>query len=205
MASVEAANQALEILDKLGMIDGLLLRLKSNPDLAHKKLRVVLLEIRKTCEAIANSINEIDQLSFEKADLDDTHHQIRKIVQGPLKIDLQIAKGNCGRIDHIYRTYLCGWFSQVLDTQEADALRFIFNDLGSMDGHVLHLAEQMYFETLDLARRIDDNLTNKQVAEAEKVATDFTQKYRPCLSKLNDWLAFMFSLDNKLIKTSRIS
>lgn len=204
-SGVTAAKETFEILEKLGMIDKLLLKLKNDPHLAHDKLRVVLLEIRKTCEAIANTINEIDILSFEDADLSDTRHQVKKMVDGPLIIDLQIAKGSCARIGHIYRTYLSGWFSQVLNEKEATELKSIFDDLSNMDGHVLKLTEKLYFQTLELARFISQSLEEQRVIEAKKGATAFTQAYRPYLSKLNNWLAFMYSLDAKLIKTTGIS
>ena len=113
---------AIDTLEKVGILQKVMLKLISNPEVARQKLRAALLEIRKTTEAISDALTEIVLLSFDADDLDDTRKQLRKIAEGRIQVDFQEATGSCRRIKHIYKTYLNGWFSKFLNPPEANEL-----------------------------------------------------------------------------------
>ncbi|NIQ04629.1 MAG: hypothetical protein GWO20_02530, partial [Candidatus Korarchaeota archaeon] len=203
--TVSSVDDATSLLDKLGILDHVLLKLVNRPEAAVHKLRIALSEVRRGYDALQDALLKIDLLSFEKQDIEDTREELQKIAAGKIKLTMAEAKGSCTRIGNIYDKYLQGWFSAALNPGEADELRLLFNDLRYTDAGLLKASMRLSIQAEAKATEILNHLkTAGGETRARRAAEEFSLQFRRTLEKLTKQLVFMLELENKLIQITGV-
>ena len=203
LLALKATKDGVELLDKIGALERLSLKLVSNPDKAISKLNVALGELTMGYTAFHNEILALSTLSFEQEDLKDVRARLVRLKDGRLMADLAPLKGSCVRIISIYKRYLTGWFNDVLTKREAQRLELVFIQLSSMDGRFLRGAEALSALAQQHATELLGLLQEKRYSDAALVTAKFERTLAPVRQKLSRNLAMLWVLQERFTKASR--
>lgn len=140
--SVGAVKDGVELLDKLGILDRLRLKLASDPDRASRELTIALTELVTGYTALHKEIVSLSMLDVDEPGRS-VEQKLTRLADGSMAAELHGVKGSCSRIGNIYDRYLTGWFSRALAPEEAQALHAAFQSLGSSDGAFVLAAEEL--------------------------------------------------------------
>jgi hypothetical protein len=201
--ALKAAKDGIEVLDKLGLLEQVLLKLKSNPDKAVAKLTQALGELNLGYTKLYNDMIELGSLSFSPDDISETRKRLKALRSGKLKTELASVKGSCARIDSIYRRYLTGWFSEVLTKAESKKIKALFFDLADMDGKFMgsavglsEIAQQHATKTLLL-------LQDNKIDQAIKLTQKLDKKLAPMTNQLSGYMTLLWEMQTELIGITR--
>jgi hypothetical protein len=135
----------IDIVKEFGVIEHVKQKLISQPDPASEHLISILDEISKIYRAFNSEITDYLKIRF---DINERRQNI--IFEGHL-IDLEgggvwprvdEARGHCEKIINVYKKFLKGWFSRVLDKDKAKMLEDIFMKLHDFDSGMLNGLEK---------------------------------------------------------------
>jgi hypothetical protein len=140
--TVAAVKDGVEMLDKLGVLDRVRLKLASDPDRASRELSIALAELLAGYTALHSEIVSLSMLDVDEPGRT-IDQKLTRLADGSMAAELHSVKGSCARIWNIYERYLTGWFSRALAPQEAAEIRAVFDNLGSSDGAFVLAAEEL--------------------------------------------------------------
>jgi hypothetical protein len=199
-AVVGAAESLMNITEQLGLLDKLKRKLMKQPDVAAAKLETVLIEITKIYGVLAMTVDDYLGLWL----IPDAHNEkfleelgkLRRFAAGSHEPAMRKAKGDCKKIGSIYEAYLRPWFSDVLDRDEADALRALFRELNEVDSVMVDAidatAEWLTAEaeaTLELVRAKDYNAADQRIQGAWDAWAPAASRIREGMNRLYDFRA----------------
>jgi len=165
-AAAKGLSAVNDELDKLGLLEKVRNKLINDPDKAAKYLENVLSEIKQDIAVIDKEIVDLLSLSFKT---EDERRATEKyfIEQHSNKMMERVEqnRGHCSKIYNIYLEFLRGWFSRVLDEDEADQLEKIFDEFRYFDWLVVDLMKKIsskipYLED-ELMRLMRENNVDK--------------------------------------------
>ena len=203
IAAFKAAKDGIDVLDKMGALEGVLLKLKSNPDKAAIKLTQALGELKLGYTMLHNELLELGSLSYSAEELRDTQKRLKALQSGKLRAELAAVKGNSSRIESIYHRYLTGWFDRVLTKVEAARIQRLFYDLGHMDGKFLRSADALSEIAQKHAREVLLLLQAKDTDQATKVTQRLELKLLPLTEQLSNYMVRLWELQTKFIAITR--
>src|SRR5690242_18536052 len=111
MLNVSIAVKCAEQVDKIvGIIAGVINKLKTKPDLAAQKLGQALDEIAKTLHAVDSAGTQFLSLGIDQGGLVSNSALLLSVEGGSLSTEVERGRGHCHVIDDIYNKYLDKWF-----------------------------------------------------------------------------------------------
>jgi hypothetical protein len=200
--SITAVKDGIEVLEKLGVLERLRLKLVNDPDQAARHLSVALAELVSGYTALHSEIVAFGLLSVDEPGLD-AKTKLTRLSDGHLAAELHAVKGSCARIWNIYERYLKGWFSHALNKNEARELRAVFVHLSNMDGEFVRAAEQLSELAARFAKEILTLLRKKRAKEATEKMRELEQALEPLREELSAKMAGLWDLQAKFIKLAR--
>ena len=127
------------ILNTAKELEGLFSRVKgkllNNPTDASAKLAEVLGELSLILEFVEKETVRYLEIIFlpDKSNFIQCRSALLSLESGYVTIKGYEARGHCHKITNIYEKYLDRWFSKVLDAQEAQDIKFLFDRMNSAD------------------------------------------------------------------------
>jgi hypothetical protein len=203
IAAFKLAKDGIDVLDKMGALESVLLKLKSSPDKAAIKLTQALSELNLGYTLLHNELLELGSLSYSTEELRDTQKRLKALQSGKLRAELAAVKGNCSRIQSIYYRYLTGWFDRVLTKVEAARIRRLFFDLGHMDGKFLRSADALSDIAQKHAAEVLVLLQAKNTDQATRLTQRLELKLLPLTEQLSNYMVRLWDLQTKFIAITR--
>lgn len=170
-------GELVTIAEKVGAIEAVKGKLLSQPDPAAEKLIIALEEIYKiylTLEEALTSYLSV-WLDPENPELAKAKAVLIGLEGGETQARMEKSRGSCRKITNIYERYLRGWFSKVLNKDEAEQLRALFREMADFDSYMVDaiVAVSKWLtlqasETLELLRVGDMSGAQQQVDAARR-------------------------------------
>ena len=202
-ATLGAIKSGIEVLDKLGALEKVALKLKSNPDRAAARLTQALNELKVGYTTLHSELVELSVMSYEADELKATKRRLRSLATDKLRGELSSAKGNCALIDSIYHRYLTGWFDRALTKPEAVRVRRLFTDLADMDGNFIRGADALSGVAKQHAAKVLSALQMDDLAKAELLTKQLAQQIDPMIERLGEHMQRLWELQASFIRLSR--
>lgn len=181
----------LSLIEKLGVIDEVKIRLLGTPDLANDKLVVALEETAKIYHLVENMLSTYLSIEFDQTSRQDEREVLVKIEGGELLSEVEQARPICSKIERIYTQYLRGWFGKYLEKDEQLKMEVLFQELSAADDHLVdqlrQVAEWLTEEakaTLDLVDGDDLDAANRRIKAARKEVLPVRQVISDSMRKL---------------------
>lgn len=129
-------NTAKELENLFGKVKDKLL---NNPTEASAKLAEVLGDLSLILEFVEKETVRYLEIIFlpDKSNLIPCRSALLSLESGYVTIKGYEARGHCHKIMNIYDKYLDRWFSKVLDTQDAQEIKWLFERMNSADGDMI--------------------------------------------------------------------
>ena len=128
------AKNAVDMLDRLDVLEKVKNKLFNNPDRAAKHLVRVLSEIEVVYRELERQILILSTLEFEPArELRKSRTYLRRLKNQGLRKQISDARNSCGQIKNIHRRYLTGWFNRALSKREVQSLNSLFDHMSILD------------------------------------------------------------------------
>lgn len=110
-------------------------KLLNNPTEASAKLAEVLGELSLILEFVEKETVRYLEIIFlpDKSNFISCRSALLSLESGYVTIKGYEARGHCHKIMNIYEKYLARWFSKVLDAQEAQDIKRLFDRMNSAD------------------------------------------------------------------------
>ncbi|OGW17915.1 MAG: hypothetical protein A3G93_02980 [Nitrospinae bacterium RIFCSPLOWO2_12_FULL_45_22] len=114
-------------------------KLLNNPTEASAKLAEVLGELSLILEFVEKETVRYLEIIFlpDKSNFIPCRSALLSLESGYVTIKGYEARGHCHKIMNIYERYLDRWFSKVLDAQEAQQIKSMFERMNSADGDMI--------------------------------------------------------------------
>lgn len=181
----------LRLIEKLGVIDEVKIKLLGTPDLANDKLVVALEETKKIYQLVENMLSTYLSVEFDQTSRQDERKVLVKLEGGELLSEVEQARPICRKIERIYMHYLRVWFSKYLEEDEQLKMEGLFQQLGTADDQLvdqlIQVAKWLTEEakaTLDLVDRDDLDAANRRIKAARKEVLPFRQVISDSMRKL---------------------
>jgi len=171
MIDITAAAKGLSAvndeLDKLGLLEKIRNKLINDPDKAAKYLENVLSEIKQDIAVIDKELVDLLSLSFKTEDERRAAEKYFIEQHGDKMMErVHRNRGHCSKIYNIYLEFLRGWFSRVLDNDEAEQLEKIFDEFKRFDWLVVELMRKIASKLPYLEDDLRRLMRDKKVDEA---------------------------------------
>lgn len=120
-------------------------KLLNNPTEASAKLAEVLGELSLILEFVEKETVRYLEIIFlpDKSNFISCRSALLSLESGYVTIKGYEARGHCHKIMNIYEKYLDRWFSKVLDAQEAQQIKLMFERMNSADGDMIEGIEEI--------------------------------------------------------------
>ena len=204
MVDLGMVKTGIDVLEKLGFLEKLSLKLVSNPDKAARHLNVALTELETGYKALHDEMVLLGNLSFGPEQLRESRQILIRMKDGRVVDEVLSVKGSCSRIWNIYTRFLKGWFSRVLNADEAQELESLFFALGCMDGGFIQAVEDLSTKAQEFAKTALDHLDKKRMSAVESLTTDLERELAPIRKHLTDSMKRLWDLEDQFIKVGRI-
>lgn len=114
-------------------------KLLNNPTEASVKLAEVLGELSLILEFLEKETVKYLEIYFleDKSNFIQCRSVLLYLESGYVTIKGYEARGHCHKITNIYEKYLDRWFSKVLDPNEAQQMKWLFERMNSADGDMI--------------------------------------------------------------------
>lgn len=200
--SLSAVKTGIEVLEKLGILERLRLKLVSDPDQAARHLSVALAELVSGYTALYREIVAFGLLDVDEPELD-AKKKLTDLSGGRLAAELRSVKGSCKRIRNIYDRFLTGWFSHAFNEEEAREIHDVFFEFTDMDDKFVLAAEQLSELAGRFAKEILDLLRDNRVNEANARLRELEEALEPLREELSAKMADLWNLQAKFIQLAR--
>jgi hypothetical protein len=114
-------------------------KLLNNPTEASAKLAEVLGELGLILEFVEKETVRYLEIYFleDKSNFIQCRSALLSLESGYVTIKGYEARGHCHKIANIFEKYLDRWFSKVLDVNEAQQIKWLFEKMNSADGDMI--------------------------------------------------------------------
>jgi len=114
-------------------------KLLNNPTEASSKLAEVLGELSLILEFVEKETVKYLRIQFldDKSNFIQCRSALLSLESGFVTIKGYEARGHCHKIANIYEKYLDRWFSKVLDVNEAQQIKGLFEKMNTADGDMI--------------------------------------------------------------------
>lgn len=114
-------------------------KLLSNPTEASSKLAEVLNELGLILEFLEKQTVRYLEIYFleDRSNFIQCRSSLLSLESGYVSIKGYEARGHCHKINNIYDKYLDRWFSKVLDLNEAQQMKWLFERMNTADGDMI--------------------------------------------------------------------
>ena len=181
----------LSLIEKLGFIDEVKIKLLGTPDLADDKLVVALEETEKIYQLVENMLSTYLSVEFDQTSCQEERKVLVKLEGGELLSEVEQARPICRKIERIYRHYLRVWFGKYLEEDEQLKMEGLFQQLGTADDQLvdqlIQVAKWLTEEakaTLDLVDGDNLDAANRRIKAARKEVLPFRQVISDSMRKL---------------------
>lgn len=165
---LSAIMGTIQNLDSLfGMVKEKLL---NNPSEASSKLAEVLDELSQILDFVEKETVHYLEIYFlpDKSNFIECRSALLTLESGYVAIKGYEARGHCHKISNIYRKYLDHWFSQVLDPNEANDFKQLFNSLTDADSDMIYGIQEITTWLREEAEFILDMIDTDQLDQANQ-------------------------------------
>ncbi|WP_236972524.1 hypothetical protein [Membranihabitans marinus] len=149
-------------------------KLLNNPTEASAKLGEVLGELGHILEFLEKESVKYLSIYFmdDKSNFIECRSALLSLESGFVTIMGYEARGHCHKIGNIYDKYLDRWFSKVLDADEAQEVRWIFERINSADDDMIEGIKEITHWLKDESEVILTLVDDHKLTEAnEKIKT----------------------------------
>jgi hypothetical protein len=200
MIDTMVAIKAVKDVDEaLGVIGQFIQKLRSQPDIAARKLTEALDEITKTWQVIDMSIVRFLNLGFEKEALEKGSKDLLGMAGGQLRVEVDRGRGHCSKIRNIYDEYLDRWFSRVLNPKEYDVIKFEFMKLAFADMDIFYGMEEMAHQLQEEADEILEMVEAGENEEARKRVLSSRNKLSELQRNMSRTMSELHKIKSELI------
>jgi hypothetical protein len=190
-AALVAAKQVDEA---VGLIDKMLAKLRTQPDLAALKLSTALDEIVKTYRVVDQAITDYGSLAIDDDGLRGGSRTLLAIAGGSLAVQVAEGRGHCGAIYLIYDKYLRRWFARVLNPGEQAEIRRVFMTLGDADNSLFRDLETIAGQLTDEATGVVDLVIAQRNDDAREQVLTAYRKLQPLQRRLSEGMVRLLGL-----------
>lgn len=150
-------------------------KLLNNPTEASAKLAEVLGELSLILEFVEKETVRYLEIIFlpDKSNFIPCRSALLSLESGYVTIKGYEARGHCHKIMNIYEKYLDRWFSKVLDAQEAQNIKSLFDRMNSADGDMIdgikEITQWLKDESSAILQMVDADqldMANQQIKSA---------------------------------------
>lgn len=145
-------------------------KLLNNPTEASAKLGDVLGELSLILDFVEKETVRYLEIFFlpDKSNFIECRSALLSLESGYATIKGYEARGHCHKITNIYEKYLDRWFSKVLDSGEAQQLKWLFEKMNSADGDMIVGIKEITIWLKDESEAILDLIDNEQLDVANQ-------------------------------------
>jgi hypothetical protein len=202
LSGFKTLNEGVKVLDQLGVLERLFLKLASHPDKAAGKLTAALAELAAGYTALHNEMVFLGTISVADEDLPELKRRLTALGDGRLAAELRSSKGSCGKIWNLYQRYLQGWFSKAFNKAEAKELEAVFLEFSHMDGKFILAAQALSDDAKRLATRLLALLHKKDTEAAQALIDASEQELAPLREQLSNHMKKLWDLQSRFIQIS---
>ena len=203
MIEVGVAVKAAEDLDKaVGVVEKLVGKLKTKPDLAAQKLGQALGEIAKTLSAVDNATSEFLSLGIDDGALAKNSKLLIDIDGGSLAAEVDRGRGHCHLIGVIYRKHLDKWFASVFDKGDYVQVGKVFQELGDADSTLFGDLESVANRLQEEASIVLDLIVKGEEANARARVLSALPVLRPLRKTISKTMQTLYSMQSEFVDIS---
>lgn len=165
-------------------------KLLNNPTEASAKLAEVLGELSLILEFVEKETVRYLEIIFlpDKSNFIPCRSALLSLESGYVTIKGYEARGHCHKIMNIYEKYLDRWFSKVLDAQEAQDIKHLFNRMNTADGDMIdgirEITRWLKDESQAILELIDGDKLHEANQMIKKARMDVQQTRRDIVEAL---------------------
>lgn len=150
-------------------------KLLNNPTEASEKLAGALGELTLILDFVEKETVRYLQIIFlsDKSNFIECRTSLLFLESGYITIKGYEARGHCHKITNIYDKYLDHWFSKVLDPQEADQMKCLFDKMNTADDGMIDcindITNWLKDEAQAILQMVDDeqlDIANQKIKQA---------------------------------------
>lgn len=140
-AILSTAKGLKDLLGNINIKDKLI----NNPTEASAKLAEVLGELSLILEFVEKETVRYLEIIFlpDKSNFIQCRSALLSLESGYVTIKGYEARGHCHKIMNIYEKYLDRWFSKVLDSSEAQQIKWLFESMNTADSDMIHSIDEI--------------------------------------------------------------
>ncbi|MDA2912854.1 hypothetical protein MYX77_02630 [Acidobacteriia bacterium AH_259_A11_L15] len=210
MGYLDPVDMTIGMVERVGLLEKLLLKVISSPEKAGRSLAEALGEIEKSTTALREALLSVSNISLPEQVTADLTRQLDNLASGPLEISVNKAKGSCSRIGNIHKAYLSGVLSKFVKTKflnsdEVSALEALFHDLSKSDASFVEIARIISGRVKDVSKKVRCLLDAQDLAHAKTVVSDLRKESLEKAERLNAMLTKMIELQGKFVDKSGLT
>jgi murein DD-endopeptidase MepM/ murein hydrolase activator NlpD len=198
LSASDALSTSLEILDKLGILEKVYLKLVNNPTKAADELNKILGYLESAFKQIQTSVAQMCTLSFAPDDLASTRRVLIEKDNG-LSQELRQVSIHCVDISRIYYSYLDAIIPALLNKTESKKIKALFDDLTNADGHFRNAVDVLDHQLKSFAHQALTHLDQKELKKAESLTRQLFQDLKPARRVLEDKLSELSRLQLQFV------
>ena len=145
-------------------------KLLNNPTEASSKLAEVLGELSLILEFVEKETVRYLEIYFldDKSNFVQCRSALLSLESGYVTIKGYEARGHCHKIANIYEKYLDRWFNKVLDANEAQQIKWLFERMNTADGDMIEGIKEITRWLKDESEAILLMVDNDQLDQANQ-------------------------------------
>ena len=196
-------KDAVDIADKLGILEAIKTRLIQRPDAAAVKLAAILQELAHVFELCDKEVSRFLSLSFEEATaMDETKRILIEFEVAALSARMHSVRAAVSRLDNIYDRYLHTWFDRLMDDEETGLVHDLFYRMGSDEADTLDLLSELTQLLSSESSALLDMLDSRRIPEAKARLAILREQLLPGRKAISRLMAGLFALEAEFIQRS---
>jgi hypothetical protein len=198
-------NKCLDTTERLGALEAVKGKLVRQPDPAVTQLVMVLEELSKIYGVIQDELTTYFALFFDDSDpkqLAKEWATLTRLDAGEIRARMSAAEGRCAKIWNIYVRYLAPWFEKILNTDESQQLRELFQEISEADSHMVEAIEEITAWLTEQARATADLVDNNNYADANARIASAIRQAQPMRKRIVGAMYRIRGLEDDFIEIS---
>jgi len=198
-------NKCLDTTERLCALEAVKGKLIRQPDPAVTQLVMVFEELSKIYGVIQDELTTYFALFFDDSDpkqLAKEWATLTRLNAGEIRARLWAAEGRCAKIWNIYVRYLAPWFGEMLNPEESQQLREIFQEISEADSHMLEAIDAITAWLTEEARATADLVDNNNYADANARIASAIRQAQPIRKRIVAAMYRIRGLEDDFIEIS---
>ena len=205
MGYLDPVDTTIGMIERVGLLEKLMLKLLNSSEKALRSLVEALREIKTSTVALRDALISISNVLVTSELAPDVASQLDSLASGTLEHSVKEAKGSCFRIDNIYKTYLSGALSNILNSDESSDLYKLFDDLSKSDASFLEIAAIISGRVKQAAKNLRSLLDDGDTVGAKSLVLELRKESSAKVERLNTDLAKMLELEKQFVKRAGLT